>query len=65
MKTKNKTTKITTINVRIDDELKERIAAIAAYQDMTMSQVVREWLCYCAEMDEAVIDKVKRQLGED
>ena len=31
MKTKNKTAKITSINVRIDDELKERIAALAAY----------------------------------
>ena len=65
MNTKNKTTKITTINVRIDDELKERIAAIAAYQDMTISQLVRGWYEYLVEIEEDMIDQVKRQLGEE
>ena len=37
MKTQTKTSKITSVNVRIDDDLKERIAAVAAYRDITMS----------------------------
>lgn len=64
MKTKNKTAKITTLNVRIDDELKERIAAIAAYRDITMSQLAREWFNDCVELEEKVINQVKKELGE-
>lgn len=65
MKTQNKTAKITSVNVRIDDELKERIAAIAAYRDITMSQLVREWLNYCIEDEEDMIEQAKRHLSED
>ena len=64
MKTKNKTAKITSINVRIDDELKERIAALAAYQDITMSQLVREWLLYIVEVEEDMVEQVKKEIGE-
>lgn len=64
MKTKNKTAKITSLNVRIDDELKERIAAIASYRDITMSQLAREWFDYCVKEDEAIMEQVKKELGE-
>ena len=65
MKTQNKTSKITSVNVRIDDDLKERIAAVAAYRDITMSQLVREWFDTCIVEEEEIIRRVKEQLGEE
>jgi antitoxin component of RelBE/YafQ-DinJ toxin-antitoxin module len=40
---------ITSINVRVDDDTKNRIAAIAAYREITISDLVREWYADCLE----------------
>ena len=56
--------KITSINVRIDDALKERIAAVAEYRDITISDLVREWYEQCLEEEERIIEQVKKELGE-
>ena len=39
----NKTTKISSINVRVDEELKNRITRLAAVQGITISEMMRYW----------------------
>lgn len=56
-----KATKITSINVRVDDEIKERVAAIADYYGQTISQLVREWLADCIAIEERAINTTKHQ----
>lgn len=50
-----KETKPTSINVRIDEELKNRVAALAAVQGRTISDMVRDWYIECVERYERVL----------
>lgn len=49
--------KITSVNVRIDDELKARIAALAEVQGMTISELVRGWFIECVELEEDALEQ--------
>lgn len=55
---------ITSINVRVDNETKNRVAAIAHEYDMTISELVRGWFLDCIELEEDVIDQANRKLNE-
>lgn len=55
---------ITSINVRVDDETKQRIQRIADYREITMSDLVREWYADCIQQEEKIIEEVKKNLGE-
>ncbi len=56
-----KATKITSINVRVDDETKERVAALADYYGQSISQLVREWLADCIAIEERAINSTNHQ----
>jgi hypothetical protein len=62
--TKMKASKITTINVRVDDETKARVAALAKHYDQTISELVREWLKDCIAIEERVINEDKAKFGD-
>lgn len=47
--------KITTINVRVDEELKQRVAALAEVQGVSISELVRGWFIDCVELEEKVL----------
>lgn len=47
--------KLTSINVRIDEELKNRVAALAEVQGITISEMVRDWYAECVERYERVL----------
>ena len=47
---------ITSINVRVDNETKNRVAQIAHEYDMTISELVRGWFLDCIELEEDIID---------
>ena len=47
--------KPTSINVRIEEELKNRVAALAAVQGRTISDMVRDWYIECVEHYERVL----------
>ena len=49
--------KITSINVRVDDELKQRVAALAEVQGMTISELVRGWFIECVELEEDALEQ--------
>lgn len=49
--------KITSVNVRIDDELKARIATLAEVQGMTISELVRGWFEECVELEEDALEQ--------
>lgn len=49
--------KITSINVRVSDELKERVAALAKVQGMTISELVRGWFIECVELEEDALEQ--------
>ena len=53
---------ITSVNVRVDDETKNRIAAIAQFYEKTISELVREWFDDCIELEEGVIAKITPEL---
>lgn len=50
--------KITSINVRVDDDTKARVAALAEHYGQTISQLVREWLADCITIEEKAINQV-------
>ena len=56
-----KTIKLTSINVRVDDELKDRVARLAAVQGMSISELVRGWFTECVELEE---DALEQELHE-
>lgn len=60
-----KTTKITSVNVRIDDELKARIAALAEVQGMTISELVRGWFIECVELEEDALEQELREISAE
>ena len=47
--------KLTSVNVRIDEELKERISRLAAVQGISISVMVREWYEECVARYERVL----------
>ena len=53
--------KITSINVRVDDDIKERVAALAKHYDTTISSLVREWLLDCIKIEEKVIREYEQE----
>ena len=55
---------ITSINVRVDNETKNRVAQIAHEYDMTISELVRGWFLDCIELEEDIIDQANRKLNE-
>lgn len=57
----NKPTKVTTINVRVDDDIKDRVAALAQHYDTTISALVREWLLDCIKIEERVIAQYEQE----
>lgn len=52
--------KITSINVRVDDELKDRVARLAAVQGVTISELVRGWFLECVELEEDALEQELR-----
>ena len=54
---------ITSINVRVDNETKNRVAAIAHEYDMTISELVRGWFEQCLELEENILDQVNKELS--
>ena len=50
-----KETNITSINVRVDIDTKNRVTAIAQEYNMTISELVRGWFNECLELEEDVI----------
>lgn len=57
--------KITSINVRVDENIKARVAALADFRGITISQLVREWFLDSIEQDEALMAKVLEQEREN
>lgn len=49
------TPKITTINVRVDEDVKNRITAIADAYDITISELIREWYNILIEKEENIL----------
>ena len=47
-----KTPKITSINVRVDDDIKAKVIAIAEARGITISQLVREWFKQLTEKED-------------
>ena len=52
-----KTLKPTSINVRVDDELKARVKALARVQGVTISELARSWFEECVELQEDLLAK--------
>ena len=50
-----KENKITSINVRIDEDLKARVSALADVQGRTISDMVRDWYIECVEHYEKIL----------
>ena len=58
--------KHTSVNVRVDDDLKERIAKLAKLQGMSISELVREWFIDCVELEErALADELREMEAEN
>ena len=56
--------KHTTINVRVDDDLKKRVVKLAELQGMTISELVREWFIECVELEErALADELRQEVS--
>lgn len=53
--------KITSINVRVDDDLKDRVARLAAVQGVTISELVRGWFLECVELEEDALEQELRE----
>ena len=53
--------KITSINVRVDDDIKARVAAIADFRGITISQLVREWFLDNIELEERLMAQILEQ----
>ena len=51
--------KPTSINVRLDEEMKNRIAAVADYYGVKMSNLVREWYAASLTEEEAKIATIE------
>lgn len=54
------TTRITTINVRVDEDVKNRILAIAKEYDMTISELIRTWYDILIEREEQFLADYKK-----
>lgn len=59
------TVKITSINVRVDDDIKARVAALADFRGITISQLVREWFLDNIEKEEELVAKILEQEREN
>lgn len=57
--------KITTINVRVDEDLKNRVAALAEVQGMTISELVRGWFEECVELEEDALEQELREFSAE
>ena len=55
-----KSQKITSINVRVDEDVKERILAIAKEYDMTISELIRTWYDILIEREEQFLADYKK-----
>ena len=49
--------KFTTINVRVDDDLKARVSKLARVQGVTISELVRFWFTECVELEEDALEQ--------
>lgn len=56
---------VTSINVRVDADTKNRVAALARVQGITISELVRGWFFDCIELEEDVLDQELRALQEE
>lgn len=54
------TPRITTINVRVDEDVKNRILAIANEYDMTISELIRTWYDILIEREEQFLADYKK-----
>lgn len=57
--------KITSINVRVDDDTKARVAALAKVQGLSISELVRGWFYDCIELEEKALEQELRNYQED
>lgn len=57
--------KITSINVRVDEDLKNRVAALAEVQGMTISELVRGWFIECVELEEDALEQELREISAE
>lgn len=49
------TKKFSSINVRVDEDLKARVAKLAELQGVTISELVRYWFTECVELEEKAL----------
>ena len=56
--------KFTSINVRVDNDLKARVSALAKVQGVTISALVRDWFIECVELEERALAKELKEMED-
>ena len=56
--------KFSSINVRVDEELKARVAALAEVQGVTISELVRSWFIECVELEEDALEQELKEFSK-
>ena len=60
-----KTLKPTSITVRVDADLKERVARLAQIQGVTISELARYWFAECVELEEDALAQEIANFSKD
>lgn len=57
--------KPTSINVRVDEDLKNRVTRLAKAQGVSISELVRDWFIECVELEEKALAPYLENLDEE